>query len=361
MGKKLSTKQITGLLVGTAIGDAIGLPREGLSPKRAYKLFGGKLQHNLIITPWGRMGLCSDDTEHAVIVGQCLLDMTSLSDSFIKLLANRLRWWFLTLPTSLGMATLKACMKLCLGVTPNKAGIKSAGNGAVMRAPIIGWFFANDLTMMEHILRESTTITHSDPRAFEGAWVVAMAVRHLVNHQPKSVPIDSFFEEVLPTIKGEELIQHLLLAKEKLYEQLALEEYLSLLHLSKRGITGYVNYTVPAVIYAWLRYYSDYQKTITSLVLAGGDTDTNAAIAGALAGVTVSETGIPKEWLKGVKEWPMTMDYIRKLAIALANKKLNPNKKTSIKPLNKLFLLLRNLVFLLIVLVHGLRRLLPPY
>lgn len=104
------------------------------------------------------MGLCSDDTEHAVIVGQCLLDMTSLSDSFIKLLANRLRWWFLTLPTILGMATLKACMKLCLGVTPNKAGIKSTGNGAVMRALIIGWFFANDLTMMEHILRESTTI-----------------------------------------------------------------------------------------------------------------------------------------------------------------------------------------------------------
>lgn len=361
MEKKLSTKQITGLLVGTAIGDAIGLPREGLSPKRAYKLFGGKLQHSLIVTPWERIGLCSDDTEHAVIVGQCLLDMNCDADNFIKLLADRLRWWFLTLPTGLGMATLKACTKLCLGINPNKAGISSAGNGAVMRAPIIGWFFANDLAMMKQVLMQSTVITHLDPRAYEGAWVVAMAVRYLVNNQPINAPIDSFFEEVFSTIKGEELIQHLLLAKEKLHEQLELDEYLSLLHLDKQGITGYVNHTVPAVIYAWLRYYGDYQKTITSLVLAGGDTDTNAAIAGALVGVTVGEDAIPKDWVVGVNDWPMTMNYIKKLSMALANKKLNPNKKLSIKPLNKLFLLLRNLIFLLIILAHGLRRLLPPY
>lgn len=182
MDEKLLNKQIKGLLIGTAVGDAIGLPREGLSANRAKKLFGSKLQHSLIVTPWGRIGLCSDDTEHAVMVGQCLLELNENRDNFLKLLARHMRCWFLTLPFGIGMATLKACFKLCLGINPNKTGVKSAGNGAVMRAPIIGLFFADNMQMMKKTLQESTYITHSDSRAFEGAWTIAMAARYAANH-----------------------------------------------------------------------------------------------------------------------------------------------------------------------------------
>ncbi|MFK7790770.1 MAG: ADP-ribosylglycohydrolase family protein, partial [Phycisphaeraceae bacterium] len=53
--------QILGCVLGTAIGDAIGLPREGLSPRRAEQMCGGPpLEHTFIV---GR-GMCSDDTEH---------------------------------------------------------------------------------------------------------------------------------------------------------------------------------------------------------------------------------------------------------------------------------------------------------
>ena len=53
--------QIAGVILGTAVGDALGLPREGLSRRRAGKLFGDPpLGHHFL---FGR-GMVSDDTEH---------------------------------------------------------------------------------------------------------------------------------------------------------------------------------------------------------------------------------------------------------------------------------------------------------
>lgn len=361
MQQELLNKQIEGLLIGTAVGDAIGLAREGLSRDRAIKLFGIELQHSLIVTPWGHLGLCSDDTEHALLVSQCLLAMDAQGDNFLRLLAFHLRRWFLTLPAGIGMATLKACIKLCLGFSPCRSGVMSAGNGAVMRAPIIGWFCSSDLSLLMHLIKQSTEITHTDTRVFEGAWVIAMAVRHVVSYQPSSAPIDAFLNEILPTLKGEELIHYLQLAQLKLSEGATLTDYLSLLHIGSKGVTGYVNHSVPAVIYAWLRYYGDYKKTISALVMAGGDTDTHAAIAGALSGVSVGVDGIPSDWINGINDWPMTTRYIKTLSGALANKKKNPNKIVKVKSLNWVFLWIRNFIFFWVIVVHGFRRLFPPY
>jgi ADP-ribosyl-[dinitrogen reductase] hydrolase len=360
MQEAQSTQQITGLLLGTAVGDAIGLAREGLSPKRASHLFGNQIQHSLMVTPWGRAGLCSDDTEHAVMVVQSLLTCHQNTDDFSRQLASRLRRWFLTLPTGLGMATLKACSKLCLGISPARSGIRSAGNGAAMRAPVIGWFFADNPATMREIIRAATIITHTDPRAEEGAWVIAMAARQASQQQPQA-PIDCFFAEIIPSLNDQQLISHLQLAQQKLRQHAELSDYLLALQLEKKGITGYINNTVPAVIYAWLRYYGSYEQTISALIHAGGDTDTTAAIAGALAGIQLGEAGIPAQWLEGVKEWPMSIDYLRKLSGALAARKHHPEQTITLRQPSYLLILSRNLLFFCIIMLHGFRRLLPPY
>ncbi len=58
---------VAGVLLGTAVGDAIGLPHEGLHPQRiAQRLERGPLRHALLL---GR-GMLSDDTEHASMVAR---------------------------------------------------------------------------------------------------------------------------------------------------------------------------------------------------------------------------------------------------------------------------------------------------
>jgi ADP-ribosyl-[dinitrogen reductase] hydrolase len=58
-----------GVLLGTAVGDALGLPAENLSPERICKRWGGEWRMRLVL---GR-GMISDDAEHTLMVAQTLL------------------------------------------------------------------------------------------------------------------------------------------------------------------------------------------------------------------------------------------------------------------------------------------------
>jgi ADP-ribosylglycohydrolase len=58
------------MLLGAAVGDALGLPSEGLSRQRIKRLFPGPLRHRFF---FGH-GMVSDDTEHLFMVAQALLD-----------------------------------------------------------------------------------------------------------------------------------------------------------------------------------------------------------------------------------------------------------------------------------------------
>ena len=86
----IGRNKLAGLLFGTAVGDAIGLPFEGLSARRvARRLRGRALDHRLLL---GR-GMRSDDTEHACLVAQSLLECPADPAAFQRALARRLRWW----------------------------------------------------------------------------------------------------------------------------------------------------------------------------------------------------------------------------------------------------------------------------
>jgi ADP-ribosylglycohydrolase len=65
----MAEKHIIGSILGTAVGDALGLPYEGLPRHRAAKLFGPPDRHRLF---FGR-GMVSDDTEHTCMVAQALI------------------------------------------------------------------------------------------------------------------------------------------------------------------------------------------------------------------------------------------------------------------------------------------------
>jgi hypothetical protein len=92
----------------------------------------------------------------------------------------------------------------------------------------------------------------------------------------------------------------------------------------------------------------------------GGDTDTVGAIAAALAGATVGEGGIPPEWLHGIVDWPRSIKLLRAVANRLGDQLQSGSPQGKV-PYFWPAVLPRNLVFLAIVLLHGLRRLAPPY
>src|SRR5688500_15796408 len=110
-------ERFTGLLLGTAVGDSLGLPREGLSRQPAMRLYPGPFRQRLI----ARNGMLSDDTEHACMTAQALLAAGDNPSRFAGALAWKLRWWLLALPPAIGLGTLRSLMRLWIGFSPARS------------------------------------------------------------------------------------------------------------------------------------------------------------------------------------------------------------------------------------------------
>ncbi|MBV6624661.1 MAG: ADP-ribosylglycohydrolase family protein [Rivularia sp. (in: Bacteria)] len=348
-------KLITGCLLGTAIGDAFGLPYEGLSKQRQNKLYPNIKNHNFIF----KKGMISDDTEHSCMVAQSLIVSAGNTSIFTKQLAYRLRWWLLGLPAGIGYATLKSIIKLWLGVSPHKSGVFSAGNGAAMRSSIIGVCYNNDIQKLQELVRASTRLTHTDIKAEHGALAVALAAS--TASQQLFISPQIYYEK-LENLIGLEQVEFLSLIKQACNSaqlQETTQIFAAKIGLSK-GITGYIYHTVPVVIQTWLRYQQDYQTAILEIVACGGDTDTTAAILGGIIGAAVGKEGIPQVWLNNLWEYPRNIKWMESLGTRLAQVcQQNTNQSSLSLPIHGVFL--RNILFLLIVIFHGFRRLFPPY
>jgi ADP-ribosyl-[dinitrogen reductase] hydrolase len=342
------TKQerVPGLLLGGAVGDAIGLPAEGMSAERVARRWPDDLKHRLV---FGR-GMVSDDTEHAAMTAQALIVAAGDLEQFRRSLAWKLRWWFLGLPAGVGLATARGCLRLWLGVSPDRSGVSSAGNGPAMRSAIIGAAFANDEAKRRQFVAASTQLTHTDPRAETAALAIAEAAAWMVRGEPTEQ-----FEAQLCTLSdGSEWLRICGQLSSGLSTGQSVKQFAEALGC-KSAVTGYAFHTVPVSLFAWLRHRGDFRQTVQAVIRCGGDTDTTAAIAGALAGCDVGRGGIPADWLAGMTDWPRSKDWLGRVACRLID--------DSTKPVGLFWpgIIPRNLFFLGVVIAHGLRRLLPPY
>jgi ADP-ribosylglycohydrolase len=357
-GTPTTADRLRGILLGTAVGDALGLPAEGLSRRRARKLFNGRWRHRLIL---GR-GMVSDDTEQTVFVAQSLLAHPDCPARFARRLAWCLRLWLLTLPPGIGPATLRSILRLWLGWSPSRSGVRSAGNGAAMRAAPIGAFFASSPDRMDAHLVASTRLTHTDPRALTAARAVtslgAWAVRKALHERPGP---DEFLAVLRSAADAgdREWNDTLALLARAHDRQLSVEEFADTLGL-RDGVSGYAYHTVPVVAYAWHRHFGDFEATLHAVLAAGGDTDTTGAIAGGLAGSVVGEQGIPRDWSEGLLDWPRGPVFLRELGERLDECRRRGGGGSPVRYFVP-GLLGRNLLLLGAVLVHGSRRLAPPY
>ena len=245
---------------------------------------------------------------------------------------------------------------------PERSGVASAGNGPAMRSAIIGVVWGHAPDLMVEWVRRSTRLTHTDPKALHGAVAVALAA-----YQAASAPVTSpnGYLAALARLLGAGADEFMSLAH-RAAESAARGEPVARFAEgigSRRGISGYMLHTVPCVLQVYWRFPDDYAAGIEEIVRAGGDTDTAAAILGAIVGARVGKQGIPRHWLSGVTEWPRGMPWIERLGATLAARgQVTQGDEAPACP--GYFVPgvpLRNLAFLLVVLAHGFRRLAPPY
>ena len=122
----------------------------------------------------------------------------------------------------------------------------------------------------------------------------------------------------------------------------------------QRGITGYSYHTVPVALYAWLRHYGDFRAGLESVLVLGGNTDSVAAIAGALLAIN---SPIPEEWLAGLADFPISRRYLERLGDALSTK--IGDGAARLPGFSWIVLPLRNAICLGVILTHLIRRRLP--
>ncbi len=337
---------ITGCMIGTAVGDAIGLPAEGCKRATIDRRFPRPWRHRLI----GRWGMCSDDTEHTFFVAQAILASHGDVDRFRRSLAWKLRWWFIAFPAGVGMATAKACIRLWLGWLSTKSGVWSAGNGPAMRSAIIGTVFADDMEARHAHVTASTELTHRDPKANYVALAVADLAAAWVRgeHNPEDNLV--LLRSITEDAEWQGLLDQILHGLNHKLDCRALAELLGL----ERGVSGYAYHTGPMVIFAALRFGNDPREALEQLWSCGGDVDTTGAILGGILGARHGEDAFPQDWVTGIHNGPMSTTVVRRAAMAL-------QKLCHARPISWWWIgvPIRNFIFLLIVLGHGFRRLLP--
>jgi ADP-ribosyl-[dinitrogen reductase] hydrolase len=273
-----------GALLGLVIGNQLGVPTEHLTAGAIRAAFPNGVR-DLQPPPAGSP--YDDDAAMCLLLAQSLaergeFDATDVAERWVE--------WLRSDGRGVGVTTEQALRLIELGAEPFEAGRvarsggAAAGNGAVMRCIPVALRYHDNVEKLIRVSTQQAAITHADERCTWGAAAVNLAARELLHGNPH------FVEEVLHRLDG--------VAPRVLVESIRRvpwEEERDL-PLAVPGQFGYVVHCVEIAFWCALHRPS-LEAALVFLVEAGGDTDTNAAVAGALLGARDGETAIPPRWL----------------------------------------------------------------
>lgn len=287
----MDCSRATGTLLGLACGDALGRPVE-FETAGGIAASHGTLTEMVGYGTWGQpAGTITDDTEQALCIARSVVEQGQFDPADV---AARFVEWYDSDPFDVGIMTASAIRALKRGEPWDRAGQrvweespegKNAGNGSVMRCPPLAIAFADDADTLARVSRESSQITHADPRCTYGAAVLNGTIAGLLNDDPDPL------EDALDRVRGEapaELVTAL--------DPIAAGEAPSPLQT-----TGYVVHSLQTALHDGLTAESA-EDAIVTAVNRGGDTDTIGAIAGAVAGARFGAEWLPNRWLDTLEE-----------------------------------------------------------
>jgi ADP-ribosylglycohydrolase len=297
-------------LVGQGVADALGMPFETRKPDDPFLVnWDGTYQaseyHQL------RPGQWTDDTMMAKIVMESLYICGGF---YPRDIAQRYQHWYLAGPLrGMGTTTKKAMQNLRAGMSWNESGVVGAeGNGTAMRAAPFGAFYQEDPLTAAQFSRMEANITHKSLEAEEGSAAVAVAVSLLwTGAEPQDIVTKTI--EYLRESKVKLALSRLAFYQ-KTNDVSAIEA------LKLFGTKAHVVQTVPSAFAAFV-LTSSYEEAVLTSIRSGGDTDTTAAIAGALAGTYYGFKSIPKKYREGLEDW----EHLRRI-----ESKINIGPRTSV-------------------------------
>jgi ADP-ribosyl-[dinitrogen reductase] hydrolase len=337
--------RLAGTLLGTALGDALGLPAEGMSAQAIARRFGRVDRFRLL----GRTGFVSDDTEQAALVAQSLARHPDDPERCVRAFRRSLLGWFCRLPWGIGRATIRACVRIGLGLSPS--GAMSAGNGAAMRAAILGTFFHDRPGPRLAFGRALAEVTHRDRRAIEGALYVAELAAACAR-SPRGTSLSTCHEEARAIVTDAELGRAIDRARDLALGGADVAEAARIC-----GTSGFVVHTLAFATYCFLRYGDDPLPALSEAIGAGGDTDSIGAILGGWLGALHGESGLPTGLIGQIHDGPFGPTHLRALAACMA--RVRAGQPCRAPGYSRLAALARNLALYPVVLGHGLRRLVP--
>ena len=340
--------RVIGTLIGSALGDAIGLYTEFLSgaasaaayPSRRFTL-------SPTPTPFHRdmhrlkheLGDWTDDTDHALLILLSYLHASSSRSAVLpdpKDFAARLETWVNQglraldkLPLGLGNLVGRVVRSKGYVDAPDAAARKVwedrgrglAPNGSIMRTHPLGLICLRETesTAFETAARFSRT-THADPRCVLSCVIATGLVRGLVRGEVTAeADVDALVRRAVDWFLLEkEEDDELDLAELDRHTRAGMLEELKLDHAEA---IGYVYKALGSGIVllrmamrreqdsggALLAREAVFEELITDLVMRGGDADTNACVAGAFLGAYLGYGPLPGHWKHGLgnEEWLM--------------------------------------------------------
>lgn len=304
----LSQEKILGALLGTAVGDAMGMPAEGFSHQNIRMYYRGikgytddEKRRDLKAGQW------TDDTQFTFALVRAAGQARSIEDvptlaawEYVALLPSARRW---------GPTTKAAVNRLASGTGWQESGESGAPtNGAAMRAAPLGVWWAVSGASLEQAfpaLRSIIEITHRHPDSVVAGFGQAYAVKQILQSTPEPFDRETFWLDLIEVTRyasrtlgygdNSRVTGRLRLLADHL------DEFpLDLLDLCEgNGVD--VSQSWPFSVAMFVRNPDLLEATLLSSINAGGDTDTTGAMVGALLGACHGWSAFPEAWRTGLE------------------------------------------------------------
>lgn len=318
-------KKKSAVLTALAIGDALGMQFETRSwndpaiLKWDGKSFGPSDFHKLNPGQW------TDDTGMALALTKSILPSVANEFGGFKpeLAASFYTQWYQG-PTfrGAGQTTRKALESLKNGVPWYQTGeVGALGNGTAMRVAPLGVFYKDEPGKLIKAAKLDALITHDSHEAQQGSIAVAMGVALLLNGVKK----EEILESLRHILEASRLLDNInLIASNKtIYDTLKNKDYNR--ELDKTGGNRVISqlilgnkYTVHEAVarsfYVFVVTRS-FEEAMELAIRGGGDTDTVAAMVGALCGAYYGLDGIPEGYIRQVEQHEILLQLDEQLIV----------------------------------------------